>query len=401
MSNSTAIDRVVSELRDGMAMAKCRQCGCMKDALLGMQAALATPDMAEATALAGQIEGWAGELQPVKYACLGCDYCIAAAATNLFAQAFPNAIDGPVLSCAFEVKQGKWPGVPGEYLLLDIDLASVAVSTLGSLDLPEQVAALRPAGLALVGKTETENIGLDKIIKNAVTNPALRYLILAGRDAEGHFPGQTLLALSQNGVDDKLRVIGSRGKRPVLRNVTREEIEAFRQQVQVVDMIGCDDAAAIAARVAELAGESLDGCSDPACSCHTQPRAALPIAVGLSLAPVAESCGCDGSCREATTPGAAGVPVIQAQAPTDVALDKAGYFVVIVQRDRGIIVTEHYGYDNTLNGMIEGKDARSIYWTAIGNAWVSELSHAAYLGKELARAELALQTGGRYVQDGA
>ena len=39
--------------------------------------------------------------------------------------------------------------------------------------------------------------------------------------------------------------------------------------------------------------------------------------------------------------------------------------------------------------------------TIIAKQWVSELSHAAYLGKELAKAELALQHGFKYVQDGA
>jgi tetrahydromethanopterin S-methyltransferase subunit A len=42
-----------------------------------------------------------------------------------------------------------------------------------------------------------------------------------------------------------------------------------------------------------------------------------------------------------------------------------------------------------------------MYSTIIENGWVSQLSHAAYLGKELARAELALRLGGEYVQDGA
>jgi len=39
--------------------------------------------------------------------------------------------------------------------------------------------------------------------------------------------------------------------------------------------------------------------------------------------------------------------------------------------------------------------------TIVDDGWVTELSHAAYLGKELARAELSLQLGFRYVQDGA
>ncbi|HEX9116466.1 MAG TPA: DUF4346 domain-containing protein [Anaerolineae bacterium] len=401
MSDAVGMDRARAELRDGMDLAKCRQCGCMKDALLGIQAAVAATNLAGQAQQAAQLEGWLREMQPIKYACLGCEYCHAGAATNQFAQAFPDAAGALALACAFEIRPGRWPIVPGEYLLPGNDAAPVAVSTLASLDLPEQVAALKPAGLAIVGKTETENIGLDKIIKNTLANPALRYLILAGQEARGHLPGQTILALAQNGVDEKLRVIGSRGKRPALRNVTGEEIASFRQQVRIIDMIGCADAAAIAARVAELAGETPDTCSDPTCACHSLQPVALPLALPLAGIPVAASCGCDGPCSEPAPAGTASGPVIQARAPKKVEMDKAGYFVIIVQRDRNLIVTEHYAYDNTLSGVIEGQDARSIYWTAIENDWVSQLSHAAYLGKELARAELALQTGGKYLQDGA
>ncbi len=83
------------------------------------------------------------------------------------------------------------------------------------------------------------------------------------------------------------------------------------------------------------------------------------------------------------------------------ALDQAGYFVILPQRESGTITVEHYAYDNALLRRIVGRDARSIYWTIVENNWVSQLSHAAYLGKELARAESALQLGLEYVQDGA
>ena len=36
-----------------------------------------------------------------------------------------------------------------------------------------------------------------------------------------------------------------------------------------------------------------------------------------------------------------------------------------------------------------------------GASWVNELSHAAYLGKGLVRAELTFKYGFKYVQDGA
>jgi len=62
---------------------------------------------------------------------------------------------------------------------------------------------------------------------------------------------------------------------------------------------------------------------------------------------------------------------------------------------------KYYSYQNKLLRIIEGRTARDIYLTLIEKGWVSDLTHAAYLGKELARAELSLQTGLKYVQDGA
>ncbi len=69
--------------------------------------------------------------------------------------------------------------------------------------------------------------------------------------------------------------------------------------------------------------------------------------------------------------------------------------------EKETILVEYYACDNTLRSVIEGKDARSIYRTVIENGWITQLSHAAYLGKELTRAELSLRMGFRYVQDGA
>ncbi len=51
--------------------------------------------------------------------------------------------------------------------------------------------------------------------------------------------------------------------------------------------------------------------------------------------------------------------------------------------------------------MIEGHSAAELYTPAIAQGLLSRLDHAAYLGRELARAEVALLTGARYVQDAA
>jgi len=155
----------------------------------------------------------------------------------------------------------------------------------------------------------------------------------------------------------------------VLRNVSVADIQAFRQQVQVIDMIGYESPGAISAQVAALAQSAVTSC-----------------ACGSSSPPVS-----------LTT-----VPTIVATEPDQaVRLDKAGYFVIVPVAERGVITVEHYTYDNTLLQVIEGAHARDVYMMLIRNGWVTELSHAAYLGKELAQAELSLQYGCKYVQDGA
>ncbi|MGB8644977.1 MAG: DUF4346 domain-containing protein [Anaerolineae bacterium] len=82
-------------------------------------------------------------------------------------------------------------------------------------------------------------------------------------------------------------------------------------------------------------------------------------------------------------------------------MDKAGYFVILPLVDKGVINIEHYAYDDRLIRTVEGETARAVYRKLIEEGWVTELSHAAYLGRELAKAELSLHHGFKYVQDGA
>ncbi|MDF1530904.1 MAG: dihydropteroate synthase-like protein [ANME-2 cluster archaeon] len=81
--------------------------------------------------------------------------------------------------------------------------------------------------------------------------------------------------------------------------------------------------------------------------------------------------------------------------------DPAGSFSINISRnsvkngavERGRIIARHTKYT------IVGDSAREIMDTAIELGLVSRLDHAAYLGKELTRAELALQLGRSYAQD--
>ncbi len=378
-SESALLQKVTGELDEGMKLAKCRRCGCMKDTLeaVARQAerepadTCGAGDTSSENRLAADILRWQSEMEPVRYACLGCDYCYPAVAMNELNQAYPDLT--PLdLECGFEVKETVWPPVPGEYKILSTgDNCPVALSTLGSPELVDMVSSVHPEEVCIVGKTETENIGIDKVIRNTITNRAIRYLVLAGSDPAGHLPGQTIMSLSANGVDERMRVIGSKGKRPILRNVTAREVESFRDQVEVIDMIGCEDVEAILQKIRELA---------------PTPK---------------QSCGCAQCTDPEAIAGTAEVPTIEAAEPERIQMDKAGYFVVLPQERKGTILVEHYDYGDKLLRRIEGWDARSLYWTIIEGNWVTQLSHSAYLGKELAKAELSLKHGFKYSQGGA
>ncbi len=371
MTTQNPVNQIHRELQEGLGLAKCKKCGCMKEALQNLQQVLPSLKTKSSAHLHTNVEDWLKELEPTKYSCLGCEHCYPAVVTNVFNQAFSKEVQMQSSTCGLEVSNQTWPPIIGEYFVSDDRVCSVAVSTLASVELAEAIAEIKPKGLCIVGKTETENIGIDKIIKNTISNPSIRFLIVAGKDPQGHQSGKTLIALWEYGVDENMQVNGSPAINPVLKNVTLQEVEAFRKQIKVTDLIGCEDPAKIANKIKELARTK----NKQPCSCKECVEIAKPIAVPT-------------------------VPVIDAKMSSKVEVDKTGYYVIIPKQPN-LIVVEHYSYDNKLLRIIEGKDAKSIYTTIIEKGWVTQLSHAAYLGKELARAELSLKLGFRYVQDEA
>ncbi len=359
---------IIDELEKGLSQEDCKKCGCMRDLLESLHASLPHRKEKEASELLKRVEEWRSVLGEKEYSCLGCEHCYPATASNAIGELFPD-IEIRDSCCSFEVTAG-WPPVPGEYHVLSCDPSSnIAVSTLASINLSDTLAKLAPKGLAIVGKTSTENIGIDKIIKNVVTNPAIRYLIVCGEDSKGHLSGQTLLALSKNGTDDKMRVVGSPGKKPILKNVTKDEVEAFRRQVEVIDLIGTLDPQLVSQKVSDLASNH------------------LPTNANSTICSIVQS----------PPPKNA---VVYAKPHVDAKLDKAGYFVILPQ-DNGTIYVEHYSNDDELLRTIKGSNARDIYLTVIDNGWTTELNHAAYLGKELTMAEMSIKKRFRYVQDKA
>jgi len=140
-----------------------------------------------------------------------------------------------------------WPIINGDYIVGDPE-SPVAAATLASHieDVPVD------AGAAIAGPCKTENLGIEKVISNLISNPNIRFLILCGSEVQGHITGQSIQALHENGVDpEKRRIIEATGAIPFIENIPLEGIERFQQQLEIVDLIDVEDAAAIQSKVKE------------------------------------------------------------------------------------------------------------------------------------------------------
>jgi tetrahydromethanopterin S-methyltransferase subunit A len=55
----------------------------------------------------------------------------------------------------------------------------------------------------MVGTLHTENLGIERLTRNVLANPSIRFVVVCGDDGRqriGHLPGQSLVALARDGV---------------------------------------------------------------------------------------------------------------------------------------------------------------------------------------------------------
>ncbi|ADG12946.1 tetrahydromethanopterin S-methyltransferase, subunit A [Methanocaldococcus infernus ME] len=141
-----------------------------------------------------------------------------------------------------------WPIVSGEYVVGNPE-SCVGVVTLGSHGLEQ---ACIEAGAAIAGPCHTENLGIEKVVANYISNPNIRFMILCGSEVQGHITGQCFKALWENGIDDSGQIIGAKGAIPFLENVDKDAVERFRRQiVEVIDLIDCEDIGKITQAIKE------------------------------------------------------------------------------------------------------------------------------------------------------
>jgi tetrahydromethanopterin S-methyltransferase subunit A len=349
------------QLAEAVAARKCHKCGCLHstvEALSGTEPG--QHELAESLAAARDV------FAPKTYDCLGCAVCYPAIAANAFADAFPRQAEGLDM-CPTEAPEERtgWPPLPGEYKVLRYG-APIAVCALNSADLVAALERAAPPGVSIIGTMHTENLGIERVIRNVLANPNIRFLMLCGEDTQqaiGHLPGQSLASLFRDGVDDRGRIIGARGKRPVLKNVTADQVRAFLRQVELCNLVGEASTERITSGIRALAAR--------------KPEPFAEVIADNALTP------------------------IDAAEPKRLIPDPAGFCVLYPDGVRRRLVLEHYTNAGVLDCVLEGSTPAALYSEVIARSLISRLDHAAYLGRELARAESSLLTGEPYVQDRA
>lgn len=362
MSENPHITEAVAQLREAAAAKKCWPCGCLHSSLATIERAL--PEDKRPADLNAALGAGRERLSDVKYDCLGCQVCFPAIALNALQQAGVPVEPESCPTTPAARREG-WPPLPGGYVVRRYR-ASVAVCTLTDEELAKAVDREAGPEVAIVGTLQTENLGIERLIVNVLANPNIRSVVVCGADSRqriGHLPGQSLVALARSGFDDCSRIVGALGKRPLLRNIDHQAVEHFRQTVEVVDLVGVTDLSDVLRAVSDCAARN--------------PGPAEPFSRERLLEP------------------------ITGYVPERMEPDAAGYFVIYVDRPRGVLSLEHYRKDGVLDAVIEGQTAAALYTPVIEKGLISRLDHAAYLGRELARAEHAMLSGTLFVQDAA
>lgn len=259
-----------------------------------------------------------------------------------------------------------WPVIAGTYEVGDPQ-APLAVCALTSDHLVAPLARL--PGVTIAGKVYTANLGISRIIINVTANPSIRFLLLCGKDSPLFRPGQSLIALAETGIDERRQIIGAAGYEPVLSAPAAERVAQFRRQVEVIDWTGEESLATLEAGIAGLVARNPGRFN------------AGEESAGITL--YSEQ-------FTAIRPGGQREPL---------QYDPKGYFVISLDRAEVEIVVRHYLTDHTPAHEMRGRTAGPMLLGLLREGLVTQLSHAGYLGEELAKAQAALHLGLRYDQD--
>jgi tetrahydromethanopterin S-methyltransferase subunit A len=254
----------------------------------------------------------------------------------------------------------RWPFVRGDYTVLDPG-AQAVVAVVDGDALAKDLVAASPPGLCMVARLRSANDAANLLLA-VHTNLAIRTLICTGLNETDEPLASALLKLGRG---DKVAA-GATGSlmNTIAARLEPADLAAVRKRVAFLDLLGPGDAKKIVTEIRKSASAEQD------------PNAAFIART--------DDAGVDRL-------------IVPRDVRHGVREDKTGRFVIRLEEQS--IILEHRNAKNEPLRVIEGKTARDLCLTLIRNGWVSRLEHAAYLGRELARAELALRNGQAYQQD--
>lgn len=237
----------------------------------------------------------------------------------------------------------------------------VAICTLAERGLAARLARAAPPAVALAGPLLTVSRGLERLVANLAARPGVRALLLCGREPRGVPARNAIRRLWEGGLTRGGRIRGLAGL-PPLRNLDSRSLSLVRRRVRLTDL-------GPTRRVQQILGAV----------------GALPRG------------------RHATGGGGRQSRGVTVEAPRassrDHGLDPTGYFVILAPTPAGRISCEHYRRDGTLTRRFLGRDAAGLCRAILRWRLPGTAEHAAYLGRELQKAEIAVRAGVAYSQD--
>lgn len=109
------------------------------------------------------------------------------------------------------------------------------------------------SGYAILGSCYTENLGVEMVITDMLKLPNIRYLIMCGEESQ-HLAGDAFRSLHENGasrIGTYRRIIGCKSPLPFVDDIPEWAIDAYMDDIILVDMTGVTDEKAIQARIDE------------------------------------------------------------------------------------------------------------------------------------------------------
>jgi tetrahydromethanopterin S-methyltransferase subunit A len=134
-----------------------------------------------------------------------------------------------------------------------------------------------PESVAIYGRLKTENIGIEKIVANTISNPHIRFLVVCGDDIRGHRSGSSLLALHKNGIDNNHRIIDAPGAIPYIENLKEDAIKRFQDQLDVVDLLGEKEKEKIDKIIADCTKKSPSSYGEPYIAIRIKPETTVSL----------------------------------------------------------------------------------------------------------------------------